>query len=202
MPRSARRSWPTSWPERCSAAPDRGATGLGGLGSGYPAAVVPGDDQRWIVVDGRRWRATDPGIPEQFRVELVGELMSARRSVAAAGKAGDEVAVASARTRVSDAKVALGERGQPWWEVPTELGRHDRISATIRALARHRGPERTICPSDVARAIGGTSWRSLMPLVRTVAGELGTTGEVQILQKSEVVDPTASWKGPIRIRIA
>lgn len=177
-------------------------TGLGRLGSGYPAAVAQEDDQRWIVVDGRRWRAADAGIPDNFRVELVAELMSARRAVAAAGRAGDDVAIAGARVRVSDAKVALGERGEPWWEVPTEAGRQDRISATIRALARHRGPDRTICPSDVARTIGGASWRSLMPLIRTIAGELGTAGQVHILQRSVIVDPAATWNGPIRIRIA
>ena len=29
------------------------------------------DDERYIVVDGRRWRATDPGIPERLKAELV-----------------------------------------------------------------------------------------------------------------------------------
>lgn len=31
------------------------------------------------MVDGRRWRATDPSIPEPLRQELVNELMAARR---------------------------------------------------------------------------------------------------------------------------
>ena len=73
-------------------------------------------DGRYIVVDGRRWRASDPRLPEQRRQELVDELMAARRAVGAAKRAGDEEAERAARDRVHAAKVALGERGRPWWE--------------------------------------------------------------------------------------
>ena len=73
-------------------------------------------DGRYVVIDGRRWRATDPAIPEARRKELVSELMSARRAVGAAKKAGDAAAEREARDRVHAAKVALGERGEPWWE--------------------------------------------------------------------------------------
>jgi uncharacterized protein len=73
-------------------------------------------DGRYVVIDGRRWRATDPSLPEERRRELVGELMSARRAVKDALRAGDEGAERAARCRVHAAKVALGERGTPWWE--------------------------------------------------------------------------------------
>ena len=73
-------------------------------------------DGHYVVIDGRKWRATDPSIPEERRKELVSELMSARRAVGAAKKAGDEKAERKARDRVHAAKVALGERGKPWWE--------------------------------------------------------------------------------------
>jgi len=73
-------------------------------------------DGRYIIVDGRRWRATDPSIPEERRQELVNELMSARRAVGAAKRADDEEAEREARARVHAAKVALGERGPKWWE--------------------------------------------------------------------------------------
>jgi hypothetical protein len=36
---------------------------------------------RYLVVSGRRWRVTDPAIPEALRKELVDELMTARRLV-------------------------------------------------------------------------------------------------------------------------
>jgi hypothetical protein len=73
-------------------------------------------DGRWIVVDGRRWRATDPRIPADVAGRLRSELMSARRAVGAALRAGDAAAERAARDRVQAAKVALGERGTPWWE--------------------------------------------------------------------------------------
>ena len=73
-------------------------------------------DGRYVIIDGRRWRATDPSLPEERRQELVNELMSARRAVGAAKRAGDAEAEAAARARVHAAKVALGERGPKWWE--------------------------------------------------------------------------------------
>ena len=63
----------------------------------------------FIVVDGRRWRASDPGIPPALRQELVDELMDARRAVRDAESADD---MARCRGRVNDAKLALGERGR------------------------------------------------------------------------------------------
>jgi uncharacterized protein len=73
-------------------------------------------DGHYVVIDGRRWRATDPSLPEERRRELVSELMSARRAVGAAKRARDSGAARAARDRVHAAKVALGERGEPWWE--------------------------------------------------------------------------------------
>lgn len=72
------------------------------------------DDGRFIVINGRRWRATDPAIPEQRRVELTRILMAWRREVRRTkGTAGES----TARAGVQAAKVALGERGTPaWWE--------------------------------------------------------------------------------------
>ena len=73
-------------------------------------------DGRYVIIDGRRWRATDPSIPEERRRELVAELMDARRAVGTAKRDGDAGAEKAARARVHAAKVALGERGKPWWE--------------------------------------------------------------------------------------
>ena len=73
-------------------------------------------DGRYVVVDGRRWRATDPLIPEDVAARLRSELMAARRAVGAALKAADPVAERAARDRVHRTKTALGERGTPWCE--------------------------------------------------------------------------------------
>lgn len=103
-------------------------------------------DGRYIIVDGRRWRATDPDLDEDVRDRLVRELMAARRAVKSAKTSEDAKALLSARARVQDAKVALGERGTPWWEPATTEARAERKAATDRALARpekngHEGNE-------------------------------------------------------------
>jgi hypothetical protein len=153
-------------------------------GSGQPETT---DDGRWIVVDGRRWRATDPSIPERLKTELVSELMAARRAVKDEGDA--------ARHRVRDAKVALGERGDPWWE-PTDEGRHERLVAAFRTLLRHR-PDGTVCPSEPSRIVGGESWRDISPISRELAWELADEGYVEVRQRGEPV--TRGAKGPIRV---
>ncbi len=58
----------------------------------------------------------------------------------------------------------------------------------------------SICPSDAARAVGGDNWRDLMDQARDVARELAKAGEVVITQGGDVLDPDATWRGPIRIR--
>ncbi|HEY5820597.1 MAG TPA: DUF3253 domain-containing protein [Propionibacteriaceae bacterium] len=161
-----------------------------------PTATVDEDDAHYFVVKGRRWRTTDPSIPEPLRVELVAELMDARRAVRDAK--GEEAATASARDRVQDAKVALGERGEPWWETASTEGRAERLAAAIRTLLRHRNPDKTICPSDAARVVGGEDWRDAMDAARAVAGVLASTGVVEVRQKGEVVDLTGA-EGPIRL---
>jgi len=71
------------------------------------------EDGRYIVVAGRRWRATDPMIPPERSAELRSALMAWRREVKATrGTAAER----TARDGVQAAKVALGERGTPWWE--------------------------------------------------------------------------------------
>lgn len=147
------------------------------------------EDGRYVVIDGRRWRATDPRIPEPLRKQLVAELMRARRLVKTDGSA--------VRHRVQDAKVALGERGHPWWEDGSEADHRERLAATMCALLRERDPS-TICPSDAARVAGGRSWRDLMPLARSVAADLERSGHVVITQKGEPVDVETA-RGPIRI---
>jgi topoisomerase IA-like protein len=81
-----------------------------------PADVERTPDGHYVVIDGRKWRATDPSIPEERRKELVSELMAARRAVGQAKRERDRAAEKAARARVHAAKVALGERGRPWWE--------------------------------------------------------------------------------------
>ncbi len=73
-------------------------------------------DGHHVLIKGRKWRATDPDLPDDVAATLRKELMSARRAVGQALKAQDQAAERAARDRVQRAKVALGERGTPWWE--------------------------------------------------------------------------------------
>lgn len=163
---------------------------------GPPPAPERTPDGRYLVVDGRRWRANDPRIPEPLRAELVGELMAARRAVRDAGT--DEDAVRRARDRVQDAKVALGERGEPWWEAPSEDGLRERLAAAMRTLLRRRKPESTICPSDAARVAGGETWRDAMDTARGVAAELAAEGLIEVRQHGARVDPVTAT-GALRL---
>lgn len=77
-------------------------------------------DGRYVVIGGRRWRATDPMIPEPVGDLLRRELMAARRAVRDALGGADAAGERAARARVHRAKVGLGERGTPWWEQSPE----------------------------------------------------------------------------------
>lgn len=75
----------------------------------------------------------------------------------------------------------------------------DEIAACILALVARRGAGKTICPSEVARALR-SDWRALMPAVHAVACDLAARGEVTVTQSGRAVDP-ASARGPIRLGV-
>ncbi|MGW0909626.1 hypothetical protein [Streptomyces sp. NPDC002853] len=89
------------------------------------------EDGHFIIIKGRRWRATDPNLPDDVETRLTHHLMAARRAVSAAGD--DEDARKSARARVQLAKVGLGERGTAWWE-QTPAQRSERWEDCLRRL--------------------------------------------------------------------
>jgi hypothetical protein len=88
-----------------------------------PPLTTP--DGRYLVVRGRLWRCSDPGLDPARRQELVDELMTARRDKRAAMAADDADAREDARARVDRAKHELGERGPVWWDDGSpDLTRH------------------------------------------------------------------------------
>ena len=81
-----------------------------------------------------------------------------------------------------------------------EPDQHDAQRAILDLLAQ-RDPDKTICPSDAARALGGDNgFRPLMPLVRAAAGALVASGDVVVTQRGRVVD-LATARGAIRLRL-
>lgn len=91
------------------------------------------DDERWLVVDGRRWRRTDPALPADVAAALRSQLGRARNAMKAARRDGDEEALAGARRRVGLAKHGLGERGPQWWD-DDEDARIGRARQALREL--------------------------------------------------------------------
>ncbi len=94
------------------------------------------------MINGRKWRATDPLIPDERRSELQSILMAWRREVKRTNGA------RAARDGVQAAKVALGERGIPWEQTEEER----RAVGRPRSLDRVPGePQRTVIDSAANR---------------------------------------------------
>ncbi len=79
----------------------------------------------------------------------------------------------------------------------------DAIEARLLALVAERGPDKSICPSDVARAMAGTdtaAWGPLMTPIRKIAVRLASEGRIVILRKGKPVDPL-DFKGVYRLSL-
>jgi hypothetical protein len=76
------------------------------------------------------------------------------------------------------------------------------ITEEILRQTEGRGAEKSICPSEVARALDPdeASWRRLMGPVRAAAIRLAKEGRVEVLRKGKPVDPEAEIRGVIRLR--
>lgn len=74
------------------------------------------------------------------------------------------------------------------------------IEAAILELTAQRGPAKSICPSEVARALR-PDWQPLLAEVRRIACQLAAAGRIDILRKGKVVAPEGI-KGVIRLRLA
>ncbi len=72
------------------------------------------------------------------------------------------------------------------------------ICDTILRLVAARGADKSICPSEAARALSPT-WQALLPAVRRAAVTLAEAGRIDILRKGKPVEP-ADARGVIRLR--
>ena len=83
------------------------------------------------------------------------------------------------------------------------------LQHTHRLIGARDYPK-TICPSEIARALSTPElsalnvpdWRATMDDVRELVWELRAQGEVEVLQKGEVLDveSLSDIRGPIRVR--
>ena len=69
----------------------------------------------------------------------------------------------------------------------------------ILRLLSHRGPRKTICPSEVLSGDLKQD-KATMEEVRKSASELALEGKIEITQKGQIVDPL-NFKGPIRLKL-
>jgi hypothetical protein len=88
----------------------------------------------------------------------------------------------------------------------TETGRPSdaAIEETLLRLVAERGPDKTVCPSEVARALGGPhpdGWGPLMQPVRRVAVRLTRAGRVRILRKGRPVADPDDFRGIYRLAL-
>jgi hypothetical protein len=84
-------------------------------------------------------------------------------------------------------------------------GESDRaLEQAILELLAERGRDKTICPSEAAKRVGGLTarrdWEGLMEPARAAARRLVAAGQIVIMQDGQVVDP-ARAKGPIRLKL-
>ena len=95
--------------------------------------------------------------------------------------------------------------------MPLDSPRQEILLPHINHLLSSRDHPKTICPSEVPRALtttelqtlGASSWRELMPEVREMIWEMRKGGKVEILQKGSVIPDGIKLediRGPIRAR--
>ena len=87
---------------------------------------------------------------------------------------------------------------------PAAVPAADAIRDEILRQTAARGPGRSICPSEVARALAGGEdgpWRPFMGPVWRAAVELARAGRIEILRKGKPVPPEA-MRGVVRLRAA
>ncbi|MEO1193755.1 MAG: DUF3253 domain-containing protein [Pseudomonadota bacterium] len=96
-------------------------------------------------------------------------------------------------------------------EAEDETASLDPVALAILEVVRARGPEKSCCPTDVARLLADRRrragdppdlWRRYLQAVREQARFLARQGRIDILRRGERQDPTAPIKGVIRLRIA
>jgi len=77
------------------------------------------------------------------------------------------------------------------------------IETAILAHVAALGPDKTVCPSEVAKALAGqatdSEWRAWLKPVRATAVALATAGHIGVYRKGKPVADPSGVKGVIRL---
>lgn len=92
---------------------------------------------------------------------------------------------------------AQGDRGARHGPVSDHADRT--LERAVLAALAQRSSGRSVCPSEVARAVEPGDWRKLMPAVRAAARRLARQGRIVVSQRGVPLDPQAEWRGAIRL---
>ncbi|MEO1642307.1 MAG: DUF3253 domain-containing protein [Pseudomonadota bacterium] len=74
----------------------------------------------------------------------------------------------------------------------------DTVEEAILDLITLRGPGKTICPTEAAKAVSNKNWRKLLYEVRASAVRLAVAEKASIYRRGKPVDPL-DFKGIYRI---
>ncbi|MEM6625601.1 MAG: DUF3253 domain-containing protein [Pseudomonadota bacterium] len=80
------------------------------------------------------------------------------------------------------------------------MSERENVEAAILGLVEARGADKSICPTEAARAVGGEDWRPLLKIVKAEAVRLAHDGRISILRKGKSVDPD-DFKGVYRLSL-
>jgi len=84
------------------------------------------------------------------------------------------------------------------------MAKDKQLEETILRLLHDRGADKTICPSEAARAVANSDereeWEPLMEPARAAARRLVAADKIVITQQGHTVDASTA-KGPIRLRL-
>lgn len=77
------------------------------------------------------------------------------------------------------------------------------IRQIIVDLTRARGPDKSICPSEAAKAINPDEqiWRSYLKTIRRTAIDMAQNEEIHITRKGKIQNPHEDIKGVIRLKM-
>lgn len=116
-----------------------------GVEEGERALTVSPDDERWLVVDGRRWRRQDSSLPPDVAQRLLSHLGRGRSAVRSLLRAGEDPA--PARRRELSVEVS-GEGRFPELDLRHVTDRVDGAGGSIALSAsQHRTVVRVSLPA-------------------------------------------------------